>query len=86
MEYESVNNLSDGIVICRCLAKIRNYVMPKNINENQAVAAKLARIQLAEYNLNLLKKNGKLRPGIKEEEFNFRTADLLQAQQAAFRT
>jgi hypothetical protein len=79
--YESVNELSDGIVICRCLAKIRNFSLPK---KDENIAASLGRIRLAEYYLELLKKNGKLRSGVKEEELKFRLKDLENAQKAAF--
>jgi len=82
--FESVNELTSETVICRCLAKIRGYTMP-NKDEDREVCASLSRIQLAEYNLNLLKKNGKLRSGIKEEELKFRLKDLENAQKAAFR-
>lgn len=83
--FESVNDLTDGIVICRCIAKIKSYIIPKH-DEDMVVAAKFARMELAEYNLNLLKKNGKLRPGICENELRFRIKDLEEAQKAAFRT
>jgi hypothetical protein len=81
-ELNSVLSLSSGVACLQCLCKVKGYVLPIELTPYDGA---IARLKLAEYELEKIKKKGKLRDGIKEEELQHRLKEIEMAQLALFK-
>ncbi|MCK9442263.1 MAG: hypothetical protein M0Q13_12695 [Methanothrix sp.] len=89
MQFKSVIDLSDALVIVKALTIFRDYCIPSNLSNDSVLMKRVAseaRYRIAEYNYEQVKSRLYKNKKVSEEELKFVQQDLKLAGDALFKT